>query len=138
MTAEAHTEYKVLLEDLQRRIVVLADGHAANDKNIRDTKVELQEQIRQVDHRLMVLDVNLNQKLKALDTKVEALDAKFTAKFDAIDKKFDAIDKRFDAIDARFDSLETHLARITMHLGIDGAPRPGKRLGPGTTKRRKR
>ncbi len=100
--------YSPLLEDLERRLAVLSDGYAANHKNLVDTRAELQQQIEQVDHRLIEVDVKLTRRLDALDTKVGALDTKV------------------DALGAQVGALGAQVSLITTHLGIEERAAPGK------------
>jgi hypothetical protein len=126
-----------LLEDLERQLAVLADGYAANHDATVATRSELQQQIKQVDDRLIevdvrltgkidALDVRLTGKIDALDTKVDALDVRLTGKIDALDTKVDALDVR---LTGKIDALDTKLSLITTHLGIEegGPARPGGR-----------
>ena len=102
-----HAQHKALLEDVERQFRVIAEGHAANAKSIEDTRAALEHQIKQVDHRVMVLDVKVHEKLGGLQARVEGLEAK---------------------MDSKFDGLGKELSRIVAHFGLDGAPHPAKRL----------
>ena len=112
-----------LLEDLERQLAVLADGYTANHDAIVATKAELQQQIKQVDDRLIEVDVKLTGKIDALDArltgKIDALDTRLTGKIDALDTR----------LTGKIDALDTKLSLITTHLGIEeGLPsRPGGR-----------
>ncbi len=90
---------KPLLEDLERQLAVLSDGHMANQHAIEATRAELGQQIKQVDDRLIQVDVKLTGKIDALDTRLTG---------------------KIDALDAR-------LSLITTHLGIDERPPPSPR-----------
>ncbi|HSK03589.1 MAG TPA: hypothetical protein VK932_20195 [Kofleriaceae bacterium] len=113
---------------------MLADGYTANHDAIVATKAELQQQIKQVDDRLIEVDVKLTGKIDALDArltgKIDALDTRLTGKIDALDTrltgKIDALDTR---LTGKIDALDTKLSLITTHLGIEeGLPsRPGGR-----------
>ncbi|HWO22421.1 MAG TPA: hypothetical protein VNO30_26865 [Kofleriaceae bacterium] len=110
-----HTQHKALLEDLQRDVRVIAEGHLANAQSIKDTKAALEQQIQQVDHRLMVLDVKVHAQLKGLEARFD----------DKLDAKLGALESR---IDGKLDALGKDLSRIVAHFGLDGAPPPTERL----------
>ncbi len=110
MTLEERARYEVLLEDLQKDVRLIAEGHVALTERLDRTEARFEQRFEQVEQQIMVLDVKLTQKIDALDTKVDALDVKLTQKVDALDTK-----------------LSAELSRIATHLGLNGAPRSQKR-----------
>ena len=110
MSAE-HAQHKALLEDVQRQVRVLADGQVANAQRIEETKSALEHQIKQVDHRVMVLDVKVHEKLAGLEARM--------------DSKLEGLEARMDS---KLEGLGNNLSRIAAHLGLNGAPHPEKRL----------
>jgi len=77
---EDQTQYKALLEALEKEVHVIAEGHGANDKNIQDLQTELEQHRKQVDHRFMVIEVDVRQKLEALDQRLSGEIASITAR----------------------------------------------------------
>ena len=135
-----HAQHKALLEDVQRQVRVIAEGHVANAHRIKDTKSALEQQIQQLDHRVMVLDVKVHAKLEDLearmDTKLEGLEARIDTKLEGLEARMDAkleglearMDTKLDTLETKFDGLGTELSRIAAHLGLSGASHPVKRL----------
>ena len=120
MILEERARYEVLLEDLQRDVRLIADGHVALTERLDRTEARFEQRFEQVEQQIMVLDVKLTQKIDALYGNVDALDVKFTQKIDALDTK-----------------LSAELSRIATHLGLNGAPRPQKRSQRRSQRRRK-
>jgi len=71
-------ETRALFEKLQDHVRVIAEAHGANTDSIRITRVELERQIKQVDDRVIALDVRVNQKIDALDAKLSGELARIT------------------------------------------------------------
>ena len=126
MILEEQARYEVLLEDLQRDVRLIADGHVALTERLDRTEAKFEQRFERVEQQIMVLDVKVNQKIDALDAKVDALDAKVTQKVDALDAKVDALDMK----------LSAELSRIATHLGLNDAPRPRPRQRPRKRPRR--
>ena len=111
---EERARYEVLLEDLQKDVRLIAEGHVALTERLDRTEARFEQRFEQVEQQIMVLDVKFTQK-------IDALDAKVTQKIDALDAK---VTQQVDALDTK---LSAELSRIATHLGLNGAPRPQKR-----------
>jgi hypothetical protein len=77
---EDQTQYRALLEALEKEVRIIAEGHGANAKNIEDLQAELEQHRKQVDHRFMVIEVDVRQKLEALDLRLSGEIASITAR----------------------------------------------------------
>jgi chromosome segregation ATPase len=82
---EDQTQYKALLEALEKEVRVIAEGHGANAKDIKDLQTELEQYRKQLDHRFMVTEVDVGQKLEALDHRLSGEIASITARLDEIE-----------------------------------------------------
>lgn len=103
MTAEDRTRFEVLLESLQRDVKVIAEGYGA-----------LSERLDRVELRLDRLEDRFEQ--------VEMHIAVLEAKVNILEARLDSL-----SVDTQF-----RLERIEAHLGLNGAPRPGKRRQRGS------
>lgn len=115
LTAEDRIRFDVLLEDVQRNVKVIAEGHGA-----------LVERLDRVEIRLERLEGRFEQiaiHVAVLETRSNALEAKFNA----LDTKLDSL-----SVDTRH-----RLQRIEAHLGLEGTSRSGKRSPRDSPKRRK-
>jgi hypothetical protein len=82
--AKAIQKNNVLVEELQRRFQVITEAQCANEKSIRETRVELESQIKKIDDRVIQLDVKLTRKI---DEKIDALHGKLSGEINALDTK---------------------------------------------------
>lgn len=82
MNTEDQTQYKALLEALEKEVRIIAEGHGANAKDIKDIQTEREQHRKQVDHRFMVIEIDVRQKLEALDHRLSGEIANITARLD--------------------------------------------------------
>ena len=119
MTTEERARFEILLENIQRNVMVIAEGHVALNERLDRIETKLDRLEVKVD-RLEIRMNGLEIRVTALETKVNALD-----------KKVDALDKKVDRVDVRLTALaldsKRRFTQIEAHLGLNGSPSPRSR-----------
>jgi predicted RNase H-like nuclease (RuvC/YqgF family) len=116
VTAEPDPHIKALVEDFRKEFRLLGEAHAGHTEHLYRTVARLEQEIQELQHQIIAVDVKLTAAIHALDHRV-----------DALDHKVDALDHKVDALDHKFDTFSTELSRIATHLGLQGAPPPAQR-----------
>jgi predicted nuclease with TOPRIM domain len=111
---------EILLEDMQSKLELVLEGHAALEKKIDRNREEAQEKF----DMLAYMIESLQKKNGEFQKRFDGVDQRFDAvdqRFESMDQRFDAVDQRFDSLEHRFDKLEAgfakHRANTEIHAG---------------------
>ena len=95
MMTEERTRFEVLLESIETKVKVIAEGHGA--------LVERSDALAEGQRALV-------ERLDRIETKVDVLESKFTrleTKVDGLEKKVDRLETKVDGLETKVDRLET-------------------------------
>ena len=115
----------VFTEDLQSKLDLVVEGHAALDQKIDRKFDQLNEKI---DHNTFMIDT-LNKKIDGVDErlskKIDAVDTRLSRKIDGVEeklsKKIDSVEEKLSQkIDGVAAELKAHRADTEMHHGVYG------------------
>lgn len=112
MITEERTRFEVLLESIETKVNVIAEGHGA--------LVERYDALAEGQRTLV-------ERLDRIETKVDVLESRSTR----IETKVDALESRFTRIETKVDVLESRFTRIETKVdgcGSFGTERTGSNL----------
>jgi chaperonin cofactor prefoldin len=119
MMTEERTRFEVLLESIETKVKVIAEGHGA-----------------------------LVERSDALVERLDRMERRLDTRFDVLESRFDVLESRFDVLETKVDGLEVfasdaqgRLKRIETHLplkrGSRSAPRHIATTAAPSKRRRK-
>jgi hypothetical protein len=129
--AEFRHQIGIQSEHFQHKLDLVAEGHDALRKEIRDTREELSEKIKFVDFKVEVLnqkidgvEINLNQKIDCveanLNQKIDGVETNLNQKIDGVEAN---LNQKIDGVEAnlnqKIDGVESNLNQKLDALAAD-------------------
>ncbi|MBD1399618.1 hypothetical protein [Pelovirga terrestris] len=106
---------EILLEEMNGKFDLVLEGHQTLQREIRETRVELKEDIELCNFKIDIL----NTKIDGVAADFKATDQRLSAKIDGVDADLKATDQRLSAkIDGIAVDLKAHRADTEAHHGV--------------------
>jgi outer membrane murein-binding lipoprotein Lpp len=112
MMTEERTRFEVLLENIDTKVNVIAEGHAG-----------LHQRLDQMEARFDVRFDRLETQVNVLAVKVNGLEVKV----DGLEVKVDGLETKVDGLEVFAADAQRRLERIETHLQLKGSSRPSAR-----------
>jgi predicted nuclease with TOPRIM domain len=129
MMTEERTRFEVLLESIETKVKVIAEGHGV--------LVERSDALAE-GQRMLV------ERLDRIETKVDVIESRFTrleTKVDGLETKVDGLETKVDGLEVFASDAQGRLKRIETHLQLKRASRSAPRYiatSAAPSKRRRR
>lgn len=101
MSASEPISDRARIEDLETQSRVLGEAHAATWERMDRIKAELETRLRQIDGRVMAIDVKLGQKIEDLSAALQQELGNLEQKTDGLGQRLDALDQKLVAIERK-------------------------------------
>jgi chromosome segregation ATPase len=133
MMTEERTRFEVLLESIETKVNVIAEGHGALVERLDRMERRFETRFDVLESRFDGLESRFN----GLETKVDRLETKvdrLETKVDGLETKVDGLETKVDGLETKVDGLEVfasdaqgRLKRIETHLQLKRASRSTRR-----------
>ena len=108
--------FEILLESMDSKINLILEGHSVLAKEIKDTRIELKEDISLLDHKITALsnrvssvETNLGSRIDAVETRIDSVETRLSARIDSVESNLS------NKIDAVHTELIDHRNNSEMH-----------------------
>jgi hypothetical protein len=126
MMTEERTRFEVLLESIETKVKVIAEGHGA--------LVERSDALAEGQRALVERSDALAEGQRALVERLDRMERKFEIRFDVLESRFTGLETKVDGLETKVDGLEVfasdaqgRLKRIETHLQLKRASRSAPR-----------
>jgi predicted nuclease with TOPRIM domain len=129
MMTEERTRFEVLLESIETKVKVIAEGHGAlvaSSNALAEGQRALVERLDRIETKVDVLEsrfTRLETKVDRLETKVDRLETKV----DRLETKVDRLETRVHGLEVFAIDAQGRLKRIETHLQLKRASRSAPR-----------
>jgi outer membrane murein-binding lipoprotein Lpp len=119
MMTEERTRFEVLLENIDTKVNVIAEGHAGLHQRLDQMEARFDVRFDRLETQVNVLAVKVN----GLEVKVDGLEVKV----DGLEVKVDGLETKVDGLEVFAADAQRRLERIETHLQLKGSTRPRAR-----------
>lgn len=123
--------FEILLESMDSKINLILEGHNVLAKEIKDTRIELKEDISLLDHKITALsnrvssvETNLGSRIDAVETRIDSVEMRLSTRIDSVETRLSA---RIDSVESnlsdKIDAVHTELIDHRNNSEMHKAPR---------------
>jgi chromosome segregation ATPase len=126
MMTEERTRFEVLLENIETKVNVIAEGHGALVERcdaLAEGQRTLVNRLDQMERRFETRFDGLESRFNTLETKVDGLETKV----DGLETKVDGLETKVDGLEVFASDAQGRLKRIETHLQLKRASRSAPR-----------